>query len=205
MTSLNAQCLSTSLIVADSVLDDAHWRAFGYNRRPRRRKIFRGFVSTAKFELETILMQELWAASFGTIFCWALQSNNFMHRVAFTAKLMEYCIDGMDQPLWSVLRFPSRQDATRFLYDACQDYTQIQQPDHAQVFLERCIARLTQQVPKMWLVGAAWLFSYPNSLVFNTTYGLNQSGVANNSNNDIEINDRSFLTLVDQCFVEASQ
>lgn len=205
MTSLKEQCLTASFIIAHSVVDDAHWRAFGYKQRPRRPKLFKAFLSASKLEHETILLQELWAASFATIFCWAFQNNNFTHRITFMAKLMEYCIDGLDQPLWSALRFSSREDATHFVYEACQDYSQVRQPDHARIFLKRCIARLTGQIPKVWLVGAAWLFGHPDSLVFTATYALNQVGLANNRTNDLEISDKRFLTLMGQCFVEASK
>ena len=66
--SLNAQCASAFLIVAQTVMDDAHWRAFGFKRRPRRGKMSQGFVSASRLERETTLLRELWASSFSAIF-----------------------------------------------------------------------------------------------------------------------------------------
>lgn len=59
MVSLDAQCASAFAIVSRTVLDDAHWRAFGYKKCPHRGKIFQGFVSAAKLERETTILREL--------------------------------------------------------------------------------------------------------------------------------------------------
>jgi hypothetical protein len=204
MTSINAQCFSTSVIVAQSVLDDEHWRAFGYAGRPRRGKLFKVFASAIKLESETILMQEFWGASFGTVFRWAFHLSDFTHRIAFIAKLMEYCIDGVDEPLWSVLRFTNRQNAISFLCDVSPAYARIGQSACPSVFIKRCAGRLTQQMPKAWIIGATFLFCHPNSLIFTTEAALNQTKVANNTNNDLDINDKTFLTLAKQCFDKVS-
>src|SRR5882757_1162474 len=125
MPSLNAQCLSTVSMVADIILDDANWRIFGYDGRPRRGRIFQGFIAAPKIELETTLLRELWCASLGTICKWAFDSVEFQYREIFVAKLMEYAIDGLSEPLWPTLRFVTRRDAIEYLQRACSDYCAI--------------------------------------------------------------------------------
>lgn len=122
MTSLDQQCLSTSLIVAQCVIDNSHWRAFGYYKRPSRGKVFQFFVRSDKLELETVLLRELWAASFGRIFFWALTKNQFVFQIDFIARLLDLCIDGLKEPFWPVLRFLTTLDAITFLEKACKEY-----------------------------------------------------------------------------------
>lgn len=198
--SVHDQCLATVPIVANSMLDDAHWKAFGYKHRPRRGSWFNRSIGASKLERETVLLQELFAASFGVIFCWALDARHFDHRVAFIAKLMEYCIDGLGKPLWPAVRFASRHDAVQFLHRACRDYAGVDQNEHSQVFLERCMAAMKQQVPAAWLSGAAFLFVHPNSLVCVSNTAMTKSGVAENSNCGIEVDDAAFLSVAEDLF-----
>lgn len=202
MTSLDAQCLSTSTIVAQSVLDDAHWQAFGYKRRPRRGKLFRGLVGTSKLKRETTLTHELWTASFAAIFCWALTARQYNHRVAFIAKLMEYRVDRLGEPLWTPLRFEIRRDAIEFLQRACCDYAGVDQNDRGWVFLEGCFAPMTQQPPKEWLVGTAFLFAHSNSFALISGLVMTQAGVADNPDYDIEVDDPAFVSITTKLFLE---
>lgn len=196
--SLNAQCASAFAIVSRTVLDDAHWRAFGYKKCPHRGKIFQGFVSAAKLERETAILRELWAASFGTICRWVVEQDHFPHRDIFIAKLMEYTVDGLGEPLWPVFRFVTRRDAIDFLGSACADYLEAGDSDRPQVFLKRCTERMAQQIPSVWVVGAAWLFGHPNSYVFNTSFALTKAGIADNPYFDIEVIDDHFLVIADE-------
>lgn len=195
MTSLDAQCRSTFAIVTQSVLDDAHWRAFGYRRRPRRGKIFLRFANELRLDRETALLHELWATSFGTMFCWVIQADRFKHRVTFIAKLMEYCVDGLGEPLWSPLRFLSRREAIDYLVRACCDYANANEDDRANMFLERCLRSMSGDLPKEWLAGVAFLFAHPNSFLVASTFGMNQAQVAENPDCDIEVEDTEFLTI----------
>ena len=70
--SLDAQCASAFAVVSRTVLDDAHWRAFGFKKCPHRGKIFQGLMPAGKLERETTLLRELWAASFGAICRWSV-------------------------------------------------------------------------------------------------------------------------------------
>lgn len=198
MPSLDAQCLSVSVIVARTVLEDDHWRAFNYPRRPRRWKWFQGFVAAEKRERETVLQRELWAAAFGRVFCWALHRSHFRHRVEFLSRLFELCIDGIDQPLWPALQFPSRHDASSYLLDSCHTYGSSDQSEHVKIFLERCIGRLSQKPPAAWIVGTAWLFSHPNSWLVTMIPALDRTGVAENDESDLQIqNDDTRKTFRD--------
>jgi hypothetical protein len=68
MISLDVQCLEASAIVAQSTIDDAHWQAFGYPKRPRRGRLFDAFISSDKLELENVLFREFFAVSFAKTF-----------------------------------------------------------------------------------------------------------------------------------------
>ena len=195
--SLDAQCASAFAVVSRTVLDDAHWRAFGFKKCPHRGKIFQGLVPAAKLERETTLLRELWAASFGAICRWSVEQDQFIHREVFIARLMEYAIDGVGEPLWPVFRFVTRRDAIDFLQSARADYVQADDSDSPRVFLNRSAGHMGQPLPKVWMVGAAWLFAHPNSYVFNTGLALTETGIASNHNNDIELNDDEFLTVVE--------
>ncbi|MCA1576630.1 MAG: hypothetical protein LC794_04605 [Acidobacteria bacterium] len=195
--SLDAQCASAFTIISRTVRDDAHWRAFGFKKCPHRGKIFQGLVPAAKLERETTLLRELCGASFGAICRWTVEQDQFPHREVFIAKLIEYVIDGVAEPLWPVFRFVTRRDAIDFIQKACADYVQTDDRDRPQVFLNRCAEHMGQLVPKAWIVGAAWLFSHPKSYVFNTALSLTDAGIASNYENDIELNDHEFLTIVE--------
>jgi len=198
MVSLDAQCASAFAVVSRTVLDDAHWRAFGFKKCPHRGKIFQGLVAAARLERETTLLRELWAASFGAICRWSVEQDQFIHREVFIARLMEYAIDGVGEPLWPVFRFVTRRDAIDFLQKACADYVQTEDNGGPQVFLNRCMERMAQQIPSEWVVGAAWLFAYPNSYVFNTAFALTKAGIASNPDCDIELHDDEFFVVVDE-------
>ena len=111
---------------------------------------------------------------------------------------MEYAIDGVGEPLWPVFRFVTRRDAIDFLQKACADYVQTEDNGGPQVFLNRCMERMAQQIPSEWVVGAAWLFAYPNSYVFNTAFALTKAGIASNPDCDIELHDDEFFVVVDE-------
>jgi hypothetical protein len=197
MTSLDAQCRSTVGIVADTVLSNKHWQAFGYKRRPRRGRFFNGFVSAEKLERETTLLRELWAAAFGAVFVWASDEPNFPERGKFLAKLTEYCIDGLGEPIWPSFRFATRSDAVGFVVQACNDYTGIYQPaERMRIFLERSGEQMSQPVPKPWVVGVAWLFAHPDSMLPNIARALHQANVAHGTA-DIELNDQRLLAIFD--------
>ena len=201
-TSLDAQCRSASLIVIHPVIDNAHWKAFGYKRCPRRGKLFDRFVKASKLKRETTLLRELWAAGFSVIFYWALWQIAFKHRVAFIAKLMEYCVDGTGSPLWPSLRFTSRGDAIQFLEHACRDYAGADQNDRGSLFLKRCIAAMKQQPPMEWIVGTAFLFAHGNSIVFRSSSAMSQAGIVETPNCDIKLNDPAFLSIADILFLQ---
>ncbi len=194
MTSLDQQCISTSAIVAQSVLDHSHWRAFGYRRRPRRGKIFRILVPAKRIERETVLLQEFWAASFARVYCWALERKDFRYRVEFIARLLDICIDGLDEALWSTLRFPTARDATNYLLSACQDYGNHDHSEHPRIFVNRCISHLNQRLPRRWLAGAAWLFTSSNSLITAIIPALNASRTAENPQSDLSVRKEEYLT-----------
>lgn len=198
--SLGAQCGSAFTIISRTVLDDAHWRAFGFKKCPHRGKIFEGLVPAAKLERETTLLRELWGASFGAICQWAVGEAQFIHRETFIAKLMEYAIDGVSDPIWPVFRFVTRRDAINFLKEAGADYVQTDDSDRPEVFLSRCSEHMGQPIPKVWIIGASWLFAHPNSYVFNARLALTEAGIASNYNHDIELNDEEFLTVVENIF-----
>lgn len=204
MISLNAQCLSTVTIVSQTAMDDDHWRAFGYKRRPHRGKIFTRFVASSVLERETTLLRELSAASFGTIFRWALDREGFQHRELFIAKLLEYLIDGLQQPLWPVFRFTTRKDGIDFLRQACSDYSIVDDNDRPRLFLSRCMSVMSQQVPNLWLLGAAFLFTHPNSVVWTIRLAMNDAGVADNPDCDIEVNDNEFVKIADEVLRRAT-
>ena len=111
---------------------------------------------------------------------------------------MEYSIDGLEEPLWPVFRFPTRRDAMDFLRRACSDYATAEGDQQPHVFLKRSKLAMAQQVPKLWLVGAVWLFAHPNSLVRNINSGMTLAGVSKNPDSDIEVNDEEFQLIADE-------
>lgn len=200
MTSLDAQCRSASAIVASAVLEDDHWRVFGYKRRPRRGAFFLRWVPAPKLELETTLLQEQWAAAVATIVWWGAERPHFSNRVAFMAKLVEYCLDGVREPLWPALGFRSRNEAVSFLSTAIREYLQAARADHPAVFLRRCAAQLTQPLPPTWLVGAAWLFVNSNSWVANAARAVELAGVADNADSDIVGISSDVLSMIEALY-----
>lgn len=201
MVSLELQCVSVSSIVAECILRQEHWRAFGYRRRPRRGKLFDVFVGSNKLRQERVLIRELWAAALGRVFYWALQNKAFDHRVHFVARLINLCIDGIDEePLWPTFRFLTPDDALDFLEQACCDYGSCgEDSDFSKVFLQRCIACLHTQPSSTWIFGAAWLFSSPNSLFMSIIPALDNT-VAQNQDSDINIDGSRYYEVAEMTF-----
>jgi hypothetical protein len=192
--------VSTSLIVAQCLLDDTHWRAFGYRRRPRRGRLFRRVISTEKLERETVLMQELWAASFSRVFYWAHRRGQFAFRIDFIARLFELCVDGIDQPIWPTLRFHTVDNSISFLVKACRDYGGTEIGNQPSLFLERAASYLTQELPTAWLVGPALLLANPSSLFNGIIVALDQAGVAENPTSDLDIRDLGYRRVAAELF-----
>ena len=70
--------------------------------------------------------------------------------------------------------------------------------DGPQVFLNRCANHMGQQIPKVWIFGAAWLFAHPDSYVFNTGFALTKAGIADNPCSDIALVDDHFLVIAEE-------
>ena len=200
MPSLDDQCLSTSSLIMQCVLEKEHWQAFGYRKRPRRGKYFDVFISAKKLELETVLLREFWAASFSRVFCWTLNQRQFQYRIEFIARLIDFCIDGISRPLWSSFSFTTVDDAIIFLVDSCQDYGNIDLKEHVKVFLKRCRSHLSQDLPVQWRIGSAYLFINPNTLLCRIIPSLNITGVAKNPHSDIEIRKNKYLEISRQLY-----
>lgn len=203
MVSLDQQCASVSTLIASCVLRDEHWQAFGYRKRPKRGKLFNAFVNPNKLEQERTLIKELWAAAVVRVFQWALRNKGFDHRIHFMARLMNLCIDGLGEPLWPTFHFSTSREALAFLYDACLDYGSSQtHSDFPAVFLERCAKCLDispAELPKMWVLGAAWLFSHPSSLLMSIAPALDET-VGKNSDSDIDIADTEYYEVAEMTF-----
>ena len=186
------------MIVAESVLDNNHWRAFGYRRTPRRGAFFDKFVSPEKLEREITLQRELWAAAFGLVFYWAELHPEFQYRIKFLARLMDLCVDGLDEPLWPVFRFRTRHEACEFLLEACRQYGTSDLGDHARVFLDRCRLRLNQEIPPGWIFGSAWLFC--ESIVQSVILALNEGGLAESGTSDIDVINQESVSAFEELF-----
>jgi hypothetical protein len=200
MAYLEEQCQSTCAIIAESAIDNTHWKAFGYRRRPKRGKLFRRFVPAETLRQETFLLQEFWAASFARISFWALMQKHFQYRVEFIARLMELCIDGVEESLWPTLRFESAHNAVSYLKRACLMYCSHDISEHDQVFIERCTALLKQEIPPAWHYGATWFFSHPDSLITTIIPALDTSGITENTESNLLIHNRSYRQLVNKLF-----
>jgi hypothetical protein len=200
MASLEAQCQSTAAIVNQCVLDDLHWRAFGYRGRPRRGWLFDVFLSRERLCQESVLLKELWGAAFGRVFYWATKREAFHHRMLFIARLMELCVEGLSHPLWPALRFSSANDAVKFLAEACRDYGRTNASRHSEVFETRCSSSLKYPMPNMWIAGVACIFAHPNSGIQAIIPALDGSGVADNLNSDLNIGDFSYLKKAEDLF-----
>lgn len=200
MADLEQQCKSTCAIIAETTIDNTHWKAFGYRNRPKRGKLFNRFVSPEKLKYETVLLQEFWAASFARIFYWALLRNHFQFRIEFVARLMEICIDGLEQPLWPILKFKAIDDAVNYLTSSCSMYGKHDLSEHDQVFVERCTMQLKQEIPPAWLHGAAWFFSHPDSLITTIITALDKSGVAKNNESNLLIRNQSYVKIFNELF-----
>ena len=200
MTSLDLQCISTSAFVSGNALELAHWRAFGYRERPKRGRFFNRFVPAAKFERETFLLREFWAASFSRVFLWASKRGDFRYRIEFIARLMDLCIDGLNEPLWPSLRFTSEQDAARYLADACRSYGSPGLSGYSEVFIERCSTYLNQEMSNIWLIGAYWLFNNSDSLITAIGPALDATGVAENPDSDLEVRKHQYTELAGELF-----
>lgn len=195
MPSLDSQCRSAFMIVCHGVLDDANWRPFGFRRRPRRGRVFDHFVPRKRLEKETVLVQELWGAFFAQISYWITQRQDFSFRVEFLARLFEFCLGDDTSPLWPSIRFISSSEAIEFLRDASRDYFLVAPSDHASVFVKRCGDRLAQDLPKVWMLGAAWLFAHPASMLKHVGRALDEAGVAENPASDIQVCNREYFEL----------
>ena len=146
------------------------------------------------------MSQELWAASFARVFCWAQKQNQFQSRVAFMARLMDLCLEGLDKPIWSALRFPGSEEAVLFLAGACREYGKNDTPHHAGVFFQRCMSRLTRGVPNQSGVGAAWLFAHPESLITAIIPALDATGVANNADSKLVSRNPTYIGIIAELF-----
>lgn len=200
VTSLDDQCLSTAEIITKSVIEKDHWRAFGYRKRPRRGKVFDSLISPKKLERETVLLREFWAASFGRAFYWAFHQKQFQYRIDFVARLMDFSIDGISQPLWPALSFITVNDAVNFLINACQGYGSTDSKEHGNIFLQRCRSHLDQDLPMQWVLGSAWLFTHTNSLIATIIYALNTTGVAKNHYSDLKVRKTRYLEISKKLF-----
>ena len=192
---LSDKCLASLTLVTRTVLHDGIWRSFGFKRRPRNRRLVDRFRNARQVDREIALWRELVATSFATIFRWAESRQDFQHAVIFLARLMEYCVDGLDGgdvSVWESQRFESRQEAIEFLARACIDYSESDQLDHPRVMLERLSAALETDIsslPATWGMGAASVFSHPESIVFNIARVMMEIGPDQNQENDIVLND----------------
>jgi hypothetical protein len=168
------------------------WRAFGYDYVPPRLAAPPvGFTPAARqtLELETTLIQELWAAAFGTVFDWAWGAPNFTNRVAFVAKVTELCIDGSGAPMWPAFRFATRPDAAVFLVRSGEDYLGLRQPaDRVRLFIDRCDRHMSQLVPEVWAPIATSLFMSSESGLSNISAELDRTGVTK-AVDDVEVQD----------------
>ncbi|RKY10902.1 MAG: hypothetical protein DRP65_05720 [Planctomycetota bacterium] len=198
MSSLDNQCRSASMIVFHGVLDDANWKPFGFRRRPRRGIFFNHFVPRKRLEKETVLVQELWGTFFAQISYWITQRRDFSFQVEFLARLFEFCLGDDASPLWPSIRFTSSSEAAEFLRDAHRDYFLAAPSDHASVFIKRCGDRLAQDLPKVWMLGAAWLFAHPASMLKHVGRALDESGVAENPASDIQVCNRKYFKLAQE-------
>jgi hypothetical protein len=203
MVSLDQQCLSTAGIVADCVLRNEHWQAFGYRKRPRQGKFWDIFVSAKKIEQEKVLTREFWAASFGRVFYWALKRKEFIHRIDFIAQLMNLCIDGIDnKPWWPAFGFITPNDAFDFLQQSCRDYGSCREnSDFSKVFVRRCISYLNQKLPSIWIFGAVWLFSHSNSLFMAIIPALDDT-IEQNQKSDINIRNSKYFEVAEKLFIQ---
>jgi hypothetical protein len=192
MVPLSQKCVASTSLVTRTMLDDNTWRAFGFRRRPRRGAFFNRFIERRKLERETVLLRELSAASFSAIFRWADSLDRFPHGAAFLAKLLEYCIDGITVPIWPVMRFDSRRDAIAYFSQAVIAYGNAADVDQPRIMVERLRDLLAQPFPPAWLVGSAFLFSHPNSYLFNPGAVLTEIAPHEVTHCDIVLKDPEF-------------
>jgi hypothetical protein len=190
-------------IVGECILRDKHWQAFGYRKRPRRGKFFNVLVDSHKIEKEKVLVREFWAAAFGRVFYWTLKNSKFIHRVPFIARLMNLCIDGIDEkPLWPTFDFRGPDDAIDFLKQACRDYGACKNnSDFSEIFLKRCVSYLNRELPSTWIFGTAWLFSDSESMLMAIIPALEDT-IAKNRESDISIRDSIYYEVAQKVFIQ---
>ena len=198
MASLEAQCVSTVACFMQPLLEDRNWRAFGYKRCPKRGKVFNSFLSSEKLELETVLKRELTGAGFGKIFWWAKSDSQFILRDRFLARLTEIFVDKYGRDVWMAVGYNTREDVLTHLFDAAKEYSSSTGDDHASVFLTRCKRNLQQNLPPVWLVGSAFLFKDPSSMITVIPRALSAAGIATNTVDDLSISSADLITLVQQ-------
>ena len=211
METLDSFCRVSAGIIAGAARDDENWRTFGFRGRPRRGSLFQGFVSAKKKELETVVLREMWGATFGMIFWWAAHvAVDFRYRMVFIAKLIEYCVDGLggSGSIWTVMKFNTRTDGIQFHYQAAYDYALVEGHldesgnilgEYSKVMMTRFRQSLGEDIRPTWIV------AIPTFFLTNTVFGaMIDPEEADTLENDVEIDDSRFIDLSEELFCEVA-
>lgn len=71
--------------------------------------------------------------------------------------------------------------------------------------MKRCIYSLNQELPKTWIVGAAWLFEHPNSMLTTIIPALDNTGIAENPDSDLRVRDSRYQKVAEKLFNNLKQ
>jgi hypothetical protein len=145
------------------VLDDENWRLVGYARRPRRGSFFSRFLPRQRLERETRILQEFLCLTLAAISGWVTHRElQPSQPEALLAPILEICLDGVGRGLWATFRFPSREDAIRYV-SGTSEYAAAGPPrEMANVFYQRMLPLLAETEKPRWLaysVNLCWVNS----------------------------------------------
>jgi len=149
------------------VLDDENWRLVGYARRPRRGSFFSRFLPRQRLERETRILQEFLCLTLAAISGWITHRElQPSQPEALLAPILEICLDGDGRGLWTTFRFPSREDAIRYVGSGTSQYAAAGPPrEMANVFYQRMLPLLTETEKPRWLAYSVNLCVGSNSVL----------------------------------------
>ena len=194
-TSLEATAFSTTQFITQSLLDNRHWRFFGFPGVPRVGRFWDIFRAKSAYARIAVLSQELPVASLAQIAAWLSTASRFQYRELFLARVMEMSIDGLQTPVWTAYGFTDRDEALQYFSTALLNYGAVPAADHMRVFVQRTIGRLSADVQKVWIVGVAALYVSPESMMPHIHRGLQEATCRTHYECDIELRDPCFLQI----------
>ncbi|WP_348624806.1 hypothetical protein ABFT51_09095 [Paenibacillus peoriae] len=153
--SIKEIAIELSIISGKMVLDDWMWKAFGYNKRPKRGAFFTKFISRSRLVRETFLIREIFIAccSSGLIALSTKVDTDMISKIIGLILDTLLNVDGVT----AAFRFNSRREAENYILEGFNEYMKEDIGNFNTVLFDRAQIFTEDYINKGWLVSAARL------------------------------------------------